>query len=42
MMDDITGDIVHCDFNCLFERVSALLSRAVVKLNLCIATGKIL
>jgi len=20
MMDDITGDTVHCDFNCLFER----------------------
>lgn len=42
MMDDITGDTVHCDFNCLFERVSASFSRGFVKLKFCIATGEIL
>ena len=42
MMDDITGDTVHCDFNCLFERVSASLSRGFVKLKFGIAIGEIL
>ena len=42
MMDDITGDTVHCDFNCLFERVSDSLNQGFMKLTSCIAIGKIL
>jgi len=42
MMDAITGDTVHCDFNCLFDRVSASLRLGFVELICCITTGEIL
>jgi hypothetical protein len=33
LMDTNTGDVVHVDFNCLFEKVSPVTAKPTIKLT---------